>query len=199
MLKLRKIAITGGLAAGKTTVCQFFKELGAYVINADAIVHQLLSPNTDVGRRVIALLGADVLQASAIDRKKVSDKVFSHPDKLQALEQIIHPAVFDAIEKEYQQVKKEGKYPLFIAEIPLFYETQIPVDFDTVIAVTADTVLCKERFAQSHPKAEFELRMKRLLDQEIKNQRADYVLQNNGTLKELKEKVKQLFKEFYFR
>lgn len=198
MLKLRKIAITGGLAAGKSTVCQFFKDLGAYVISADAIVHQLLSPNTDVGRCVIALLGADVLQDGTIDRKKVSNKVFSHPDKLQALEQIIHPAVFDVIEKEYQQIKKEGKYPLFVAEIPLLYETQIPIAFDAVIAVTADPVLCKERFAKRHSQAEFEARMKRQLDQETKSQRADYLIQNNGTLKELKEQVKQLFKEFYF-
>jgi dephospho-CoA kinase len=195
MLKLRKIAITGGLAAGKTTVCQFFEDLGAYVVSADAVVHQLLSPNTNVGQRVIALLGPDVLKGNAIDRKKVSDKVFSHPDKLQTLEQIIHPAVFDAIENEYQQVKKEGKYPLFVAEIPLLYEAKIPLAFDAVISVTADAVLCKKRFLQEHSEGEFEARMQRQLGQDVKNKCADYVLQNNGTLKELKEKVKQLFKK----
>ena len=97
MLKLKKIAITGGLSAGKTTVCQLFKECGAYVMSADEIVHRLLSPHTRIGQQVIALLGSDILSGAEIDRKKVSEKVFPYPDKLRALERIIHPAVFDEI------------------------------------------------------------------------------------------------------
>jgi len=121
MLKLKKIAITGGLAAGKTTVCQLFRDCGAYVMGADEIVHRLLSPHTRIGQEVIDLLGADILNDSQIDRKKVSEKVFPYPDKIRALERIIHPAVFDEIENEYQQIKKEGKYQLFIAETPGAY------------------------------------------------------------------------------
>jgi len=194
MLELRKIAITGGLAAGKSTVCQFFKELGAYVVSADAIVHQLLSPNTDVGRRVIALLGSDILKGDAIDRKKVSEKVFSHPDKLHAIEKIIHPAVFDVIETKYQQIRTEKHYRLFVAEIPLLYEAAESAYFDTVITVVAAPALCKERFLrEKHSEDTFDARMQRQLDPKIKEKRADYILQNNGTLEELKAQVKALF------
>ena len=74
MLKLKKIAVTGGLAAGKTTVCQIFKELGAYVVSADEIVHQLLSPDTAVGQQVVSLLGSDIVSGQIIrseeDRRK---------------------------------------------------------------------------------------------------------------------------------
>lgn len=191
MLKLRKIAVTGGLAAGKSTVCQFFKELGAYVVSADAVVHQLLSPKTDVGRRVIALLGSDILKGDVIDRKKVSEKIFSHPDTLHALEKIIHPAVFDVIEMQYQQIKKAKRHRLFIAEIPLLYETGASDQFDTVIAVTAAPALCKERF--KHSEAQFDARKERQLNPEIKERRADYVIQNNGTLEELRAQVEALF------
>lgn len=191
MLELRKIAITGGLAAGKSTVCQFFKELGAYVVSADAIVHRLLSPKTDVGRRVIALLGSDILKGEVIDRKKVSEKVFSHPDKLHALETIIHPAVFDAIETHYQQIKETEQYRLFLAEIPLLYEIAASDRFDAVIAVTAAPALCKKRFKESE--TQFDARNERQLDPQIKERRADYVLQNNGTLEELRAQVNALF------
>jgi dephospho-CoA kinase len=194
MLKLKKIAITGGLAAGKTTVCQLFKELGAFVISADEIVHQLLSPSTNVGQRVIWLLGRDILDGSKIDRKKVSEKVFPYPDKLRALEQIIHPAVFDEIERKYQQIENEGKHRLFIAEIPLFYESEHEKPFDAVISVISDLALCKERFLQGkHTDLEFNQRMTRQIDQKQKAERAHYVLYNNGTLEELRAQVKALF------
>lgn len=195
MLKLKKIAITGGLAAGKTAVCQLLKELGAYVVSADEIVHRLLSPQTNIGQRVISLLGLDILNGTEIDRKKVSSKVFPHPEKLQALEQIIHPAVFDEIEKQYQQIKKKGKYQLFVAEIPLFYESQNEKHFDVVISVVADPSLCKERFLRKkgHTELEFQQRMTHQLDQNTKAKQAHYVLQNSGTLEELRAQVKTLF------
>src|SRR5580700_5876146 len=99
MLKTKKIAVTGGLAAGKTTVCQIFKELGAYVVSADEIVHQLLSPGTTVGQQVIKLLGSDIISGQELDRKKIAAKVFFQRDLLHLLEEIIHPAVFDEIER----------------------------------------------------------------------------------------------------
>lgn len=202
MLKLKKIAITGGLAAGKTTVCQLFRELGAYVVSADEIVHRLLSPRTSIGQRVISLLGLDILSGPEIDRKKVSKIVFPHPEKLRALEQIIHPVVFDEIEKQYRQIQKEGKYQLFIAEIPLFYEAKyesnLEEHFDAIVSVVAEPSICKERFLQEkgHTEGEFQQRMARQIDQRIKAEQAHYVLYNNGTLEELRAQVKALFSNF---
>ena len=85
MLKIKKVAVTGGLAAGKTTVCQLFKELGACVVSADEIVHQLLSPGTAVGQQVVSLLGSDIISDQGLDRKKIAAKVFSQPDLLLSL------------------------------------------------------------------------------------------------------------------
>jgi dephospho-CoA kinase len=195
MLKLKKIAITGGLAAGKTTVCQFFKELGASVISADEIVHKLLSSHTQVGQQVAQLLGSDILVGSEIDRKKVSEKVFPYPEKLRALERIIHPAVFDEIEKQYNYVKRENKYPLFIAEIPLLYESANDAQFDAIVCVVSDLALCKERFIhkQHHSELEFNERMARQFDPENKAKESQYLLYNNSTYEDLKAQVNALF------
>lgn len=195
MLKLKKIAVTGGLAAGKTTVCQLFKELGAYVVSADEIVHQLLSPDTAVGQQVISLLGSDIVSGQEFDRKKIAAKVFTKPDLLRALEEILHPAVFDEIEQRYRQAQKEEKYPLFIAEIPLLFESEREGRFDAVINVYTDTNISLQRFMhQTHqPAEEFEKRMIRQIEPGKKSAKASYIIENNGELKQLKTTVKTLY------
>lgn len=192
MLALKKkIAITGGVAAGKTTVCQIFAKNGAYVLNADQIVHHLLSPNTEAGKQVIRLLGPDILTAQQIDRKKIAQKVFGHPERLRALEKILHPIVFDEIEKHYQTVKENPKIPFFVAEVPLLYETEQEHYFDIVISVIADETICKSRFRKDD---EYERRMERQLPPAHKANKSHFVIINNGTLQELENQVNQLMR-----
>jgi dephospho-CoA kinase len=197
MLKVKKIAITGGLAAGKTTVCQLFKELGAYVVSADEIVHRLLSPDSAVGQQVISLLGSDIISGQEFDRQKIAAKVFSKPDLLRALEELIHPAVFDEIEQRYQRVDKEKKYPLFLAEIPLLYESKGEGKFDAVISIYAEPELCRQRFMQqTHQSAtEFEKRMTRQIEPKHKSAKAHFTIENNGNFEQLKTKVKTLYSQ----
>src|SRR6478672_5591088 len=95
----KKIAVTGGLSSGKSTVCQFFREFGAYVTNADEIVHRLLTPEKSVGQQVINLFSEDILTNGQIDRSKIAEKAFSNPKLLQALEDLVHPIVQHEIEK----------------------------------------------------------------------------------------------------
>jgi dephospho-CoA kinase len=195
MLKLKKIAVTGGLAAGKTTVCQLFKELGAYVVSADEIVHQLLSPDTAVGPQVVSLLGSDIVSGQEFDRKKIAAKVFTRPDLLRKLEELIHPAVFDEIERRYQQVNKAKKHPLFLAEIPLLFESEREGQFDAVISVYAKREICLQRFKHetNQPADEFEKRMMRQINPERKAASAQYTIENNGNFEQLKTKVKTLY------
>jgi dephospho-CoA kinase len=197
MLKVKKIAVTGGLAAGKTTVCQIFKELGAFVVSADEIVHQLLSPGTAVGQQVISLLGSDVISGQQFDRKKIAAKVFSQPDLLSALEEIIHPAVFNEIERKYQQIAREKKYPLFVAEIPLLFEADEQRRFDAVVSVQADQELCQKRFVQQtqQPIDEFEKRMTRQMTPLEKASLAQYTIDNNGDLEQLKTQVITIYSQ----
>lgn len=190
MLNLKKVAVTGGLAAGKTTVCRIFEELGAYVISSDKIAHQLLSPDTKLGKQVIQLLGPEIVRGHSLDRNLIAAKVFSEPKLLQALEQLLHPAVFDVIEQTYKQIAKEGKYPLFIAEVPLLYESERQGHFDLVIAVSAPEETAKKRFGKEEA---FDQRMMRQLPPAHKAAKADYVIENSGDLAALKKQVTKHF------
>jgi len=193
MLKLVKIAITGGVASGKSTVCQFFKELGAYVVNADALAHELLYPNTDLGQQIIRLLGSNILENGKISRRIIAEKVFKDPKLLEQLEGLLHPAVLHKIEELYGQVRREGRHSLFVVEIPLLYEIQGDSFYDVVVAVLADEDLAKERFEKAgFQKTEYDRRMSRQLKPHHKSAKADYTIHNNGSLEDLKKQVIEL-------
>lgn len=194
MLTLRKVAVTGGLSCGKSSVCRFFKKFGAFVVNADDIVHQLLSPETNLGQRVIQLIGNDIIINNQIDRSKIAQKVFNQPTLLSSLEKIIHPAVQEEIEKQYEQASRQKNEKLFVAEIPLLFEAGVEDFYDTVIVVVADLEISKERFQKAIGQGveQYEKRSKRLIPLDEKIPKANYVIENNGTLQELEEKTKKL-------
>lgn len=197
MLNFKKVAVTGGLSSGKSSVCHFFKELGAYVVSADEIVHQLLSPKTAIGQQVINLIGQDILVEGRIDRKKIAKKVFTQPSLLKSLESILHPAVRIEIEKQYEFMKAHNLASIFIVEIPLLFETESHSLFDDTICVIADHNICQKRFIESmhSTKEEFEKRNNRQMDTKEKAKQATFVINNNGSLAELKETVKKLYQE----
>lgn len=190
MLNLTKIAITGGIASGKSTVCQFFKELGAFVVSADAIVHELLMPNTDIGKKAIRLLGIQVPVDRGLFRKVIAEKVFKDPNKLAKLEKILHPEVLKKIEELYLQAQEKGTYASFIVEIPLLFEIKSEEFYDLVITVLSREDIARKRFEKSGFKTqEYEERMKRQMNPSKKASLSNYVIENNGSLEELKNQV----------
>lgn len=192
---MRKIAVTGTLSSGKSTVCQIFKELGAYVVSADEIVHQLLTSGTKIGQQVIDIFGDEILTNGQIDRGKIAKKAFRDPVLLQALEKLIHPQVRDQIEREYQRINN-AIYPLFVAEIPLLFEADLNVDYPVTIAVIATPELCKQRFEKNKNisnENDYLQRSKRQLSADEKARKATYVIYNNGSLEMLRAHVVTLF------
>lgn len=189
--------MTGGLCCGKTTVCQLLKEHGAYTLSADEIIHDLYSPETAIGKRVIGLLGPDVVVAGVFDRKKIASKVFGNRSLLRQLEEILHPEVQKVIQTHFRKVtEKNQTYPLFVVEIPLLFESELHEYYDTIIAVVADEDICRARFVSQRlgSKEDFQARVERMLPLEQKAERADIVLPNNGTREELKKEVDLIFK-----
>lgn len=192
MLVLRKIAVTGGVSAGKSTVCHLLKEYGAYTVDADAIVHNLLSPNTPIGKKVVDLLGPEIVTGTQISRKKISEIVFSNPKKLKALEAILHPAVKEEINRQFNQVKNNPSYRFFVAEVPLLYEAGMEKDFDTVIAVVADDATIRARSKKENMKE----RVENQLPSSTKASYADYTISNNGDIAALRLSIQNLVKHF---
>ncbi len=185
-----KIAITGGIASGKSSVCRFFRELKAFVVSTDEIVHSLLKPNTDLGKDVIHLLNINSPEDERSFRKTIAAKVFKDPDLLNRLEQIIHPAVFKKIENLYDEASKKEIYTCFVVEIPLVFEIGKTDFFDTIITVLCSEEAARKRFEESgFAKNEYENRMKRQMAPREKAQQSDYVIYNNGSLEELKKQV----------
>lgn len=191
------MAVTGGLSCGKSSVCRFFKELGAHVISADAIVHQLISSNESLGQELIDLLGEDIVVNNQIDRAKVAKLVFKDPELLEEVEEALHPHVYEEMENEYRKWQGQQEGSLFIAEVPLLYETQGEKRFDCIISVIAPRDVCLKRFLEStnYEEEDFENRMRQQMTLQDKALKADYVIINDGDLAELKDIVKELFSE----
>jgi dephospho-CoA kinase len=196
VLTLKKVAVTGGLASGKSSVCRILQSLGAYVISADAIVHELLSSNFKLKQQIIEKLGAGVLTGDQLDRKKIAQIVFKNPEQLDLLEQLIYPLVFHEIDTLYKKIKDNKQYRLFVVEIPLLFESGTAGFYDAIVAVVADENTCRKRFHEAgHPLEEYDQRMRYQLTPEEKAARADYIIVNDGNLDTLKKHVLELNQE----
>lgn len=180
---MRKIAVTGGLASGKTSVCRFLRKLGAYVVSADEIVHKLLTLDSETGSSIVKLFGPEVVIDGQLDRALIAEIAFQSRETLEKLEQIIHPQVGREIDRLYREVSEEQRYSLFVVEVPLLFEAGMEDLFDAVIAVRADPEICRERFGDEE---QYTKRMQRQVSMEEKERRADFVLFNEGSLEELR-------------
>ncbi len=191
MLNSKKIAITGGISSGKSTFCGFLKKMGAIVVDADQIVHDLLSSSqTLLGRQVIHLLGKEVRVGRKIDRKKVATEVFNNPKKLNALEKLLHPYAFKEIEQRYQKERLKGKDFIFVVEIPLLFETKKEKEYDIIVTLVRAEETCRSLCKN----IDYNARTSRLLSIEEKKKKSHFVIENNGSLKDLKRKAQSFMK-----
>jgi dephospho-CoA kinase len=195
MLMLKRVAVTGGMASGKSAACRIFKELGAYVVSADDIVHRLLTPNTSVGKSVITLFGGSIVVDDKIDRSKIAKIVFDHPTLLLSLQSLIHPAVLDEVEREYQKARQQPHSTLFVVEIPLLFEMGAEKRFDYSVCVTCDYNTCIQRYtlATGGTKEEFDKRMSHQMSPVEKAKRATWTVNNDGTLDGMVESIHRIY------
>jgi dephospho-CoA kinase len=180
---VRKVAVTGGIACGKTTVCQMFRDLGAHVVSADQIVHQLLENDSQVKSEVVSLLGDFVLEKGNISRDRIATLVFQDVEKLKALEKLLHPRVYARIDEEFEKSSSS----LFIADIPLLFETRGEDRFDSSIVVLSDESVAKKRNPTMVERSKFQMPVKE------KAFKATYLIYNNGTFNELQSEVEKIY------
>lgn len=194
---MKKIAVTGALGTGKSAVCQLLKKKGAIVLNADEIIHELYSsPNSDLGKKIISLLGQDVVVAGSFSKKLIAEKVFNNSDKLLQLEQLLHPEVQRAIDAKFNESIKTKDSPLFVVEVPLLFEVGWEPFFDTTLTVVADVNICQKRFEDRGGKlSDFKLRTERQLPMDEKAKRADIVVTNNGSLQDLEKTMEMVYQK----
>lgn len=147
---MRTIGITGGVGAGKSTVLGFLKDkYDAFVIQADEVGHLVMEPGEECYEPVIRLFGKDVIKSDkTIDRKRVSDVVFGHPEILARLNGIIHPAVKRYILKSLKEQEEQGR-PLCVVEAALFLEEHYEEFCDEVWYIHTDREIRIQRLMQN--------------------------------------------------
>ncbi len=197
----RVVGLTGGIGSGKSTVSRLLAELGAVVIDADAIVHELQAIGSPVLAEIADALGADVLDASgALDRARVADRVFRDPTQRQRLNAIMHPRVGAEMARRSDAARKAG-VALIVMDIPLLFENR-PRDrvaarggADATVLVYAPRSLQIERTVarDACTREQAEQRIAAQLPIEEKRALADHVIDNSGDLADTERQVRELF------
>jgi dephospho-CoA kinase len=171
------IGLTGSIGMGKTTVASQLAALGAAVCSADDIVHRLLG----AGGAAVAAVGElfpQALKDGAIDRKLLGDIVFHDDEKMQALENILHPLVVAEENRFIEEQRRKGA-KFAVLEIPLLYETGAQSRCDAVIVVSAPYFIQKRRVMKrpGMSEAKFQKILSRQLPDRQKRTRADFIVQ----------------------
>ena len=193
------IGITGGVGAGKSTVLDFLEqEYQAYVMKADEIGHLVMEPGQSCYEPVIALFGKQVIKNDkTIDRRLVSDVVFSHPDMLEKLNHIIHPAVKEYIRRQLALKKEEGQR-ICVVEAALLLEDHYEEFCDTVWYIRTDSEIRIRRLMESRGYTR-EKSMSIIASQapeEFFRTHTDYVVTKNTDLEDTWQQIREGIKKY---
>lgn len=191
-----KIGLTGGIGSGKTKAAEIFKSLGAAVIDADTISHQVTVPGSDCLREIRDQLGAEFLtDDNALDRKKLAAYIFSHADKKSVLEAILHPRIRLQMLHEIEKLEN-ADYVILV--VPLLFETNFIELVDRVLVVDAAEPIRIQRVMARDSRSEEQIRniLKNQLDQSVRTENADDILDNNESLEKLQSSVEQLHRKY---
>lgn len=196
------IGLTGNLGAGKTTIAGMFKKLGAKVLNADQMAHELIEPKGACFKDVVSSFGKDILTKGKIDRKKLAQIVFNDPKKLECLNKIIHPKVIQQISGEILRSRKlKGHTVPIIVEAALLIESGLHQFVDEIIVVKANHRLQLERILQPRgiSKEEALVRLKMQMGVQEKIRYADVVIDNRRSLNQTQKQVEDIWQRIMQR
>ena len=187
-----KVALTGGIGSGKSTVADFLDELGAYVIDSDQLARDVVERGTPGYEAVLAAFGDGILANGEIDRAKLAEIVFKDATARATLESIIHPLVRDAAEKMVKSLPADA---VLINQIPLLVETDGAKRFDFVITVSADEDIRRRRLIERGMKDyEITKRLAAQVNDAARESIAHSVIRNNGSIDELRHVVEELWR-----
>ena len=191
-----KIALTGGIATGKSHVLDQFRRRGVPCLDADELAHGAESAGTEATHAIAARFGAGVLTSDgAVDRTKLAPLVFADASARRDLEAIVHPAVYRAIGAGLRAFALVGGYPLAVVDVPLLYETGHAADFDRVVATVCPPEMQIARLAERGvPEAEARQRLAAQLPADDKAARADFVIRTDGSFADTDRQVGELYR-----
>jgi dephospho-CoA kinase len=187
------VGLTGGIGSGKSTVCALLAARGAIVIDADAIVHELQEPGTDVFGEMVEAFGRDIVGPDGrLDRPKVAAMVFSDEDKLKRLNEIVHPKVGEVVA---ERLSSAGPEDIVVIDVPLMAESQRSGrTYGAVIVVDAKPETQLERLVgRGMDAGDARSRMAAQASREDRLKLADHVLSNDGSPEDVERQVDELW------
>lgn len=192
----RYFGLTGGVASGKSTVARMFEELGAKVIDADTLAHELYRAPLPAYKEVVSRFGSEILNSyGEIDRKHLGPIVFADAQKLRELSAILHPRIVERIEEQVLYYHVQEPHAVIVVDAPLVYEADVADRFTKVIVVWCRPEQQLERLMAKTglSREEAERRIAAQLPLEEKRRRADYVIDCSGSLESTRQQVEKLF------
>jgi dephospho-CoA kinase len=193
---MRKVALTGGIATGKSYVLQRLQQRGVPCLDADELAHGVTAAGTEATAAIAARFGAAVLDAAgAVDRRKLGSIVFADAEARRDLERIVHPAVYRAIAAGIRAFELTDDAPLVVVDVPLLYETGHEGDFDAVIATVCPPESQVQRLVgRGLSEREAAERLAAQMPAVEKAARADYTIRTDGTFAETDRQVDSILK-----
>jgi dephospho-CoA kinase len=192
------VGLTGGIASGKSLVARVFKDLGAHVIDADRIVHELLGPRQEAWKEVLDHFGRGILLPDdVIDRRKLGEIVFNNTEERQWLNACLHPKVFDAYTCRVKHLRQREPGAIVVLDAALLIETGYHRTMDTVVVVYADReqqiarIMARDALSRDEALARIESQMP-LAE---KRGHADHVIDNTGEPDETKRRAVEVFEK----
>lgn len=189
-----RVGLTGGIACGKSTVGQMFVRRGAHYLSADELAHKLYEPGAIAYEGVVQAFGRGILNPDqTVNRKKLAAHAF--PDRIDELNAIVHPAVIAAQTQWSAEIAYKDPEGIAVVEAALIFEAGAEKDFNKVIVVTCSPDCKAQRYAQragvslEEARAEVQRRTAAQLSDDEKVRRADYVIENSGSLEDTERQV----------
>jgi len=185
------VALTGGIGSGKSAVAEFLQECGAVIIDSDQLARDVIERGTEGFEAVLAAFGDTVLTDGEIDRSTLAEIVFQDENQRKKLEAIIHPLVREAAESLMKKLPSDS---VVINQIPLLVETNGAKRFDYIITVSASEDLRRQRLLQKGLKDyEISKRMQAQVNDAAREEIADSIIKNEGSLEDLERIVENLW------
>jgi len=206
-----KVGLTGGIASGKSAVGEMFVALGAHLVQADRIAHELMLPGQPVYNEVVRHFGGAILNSDlSVNRAKLAEAAFGSsassaegkpstssatPSRIQELNRIVHPAVLRSQNEWMEEMGRQDPHAIAIVEAALILEAGAAKSFDRLIVVTCSDEQRIARFAARQKldlaaaRKEVERRMTAQMPDAEKIKAADYVIDNSGSLEQTREQV----------
>ncbi|HVN86908.1 MAG TPA: dephospho-CoA kinase [Candidatus Binatia bacterium] len=190
---MHTIGLTGGIGSGKSTVAKLLADLGAHVIHADLVGHQVYRPGTEGWECVVQAFGRDIVATDGtIDRRRLGALVFADSKALKRLNAIVHPLIYRAIEREIAERRNSNRPQAIVVEAAILIEANwLPlIDELWLVVADRDAVIARVVNERGLARGQIEARIAAQLSDDERRKFAQLVIENSGSLRELEEQVR---------